>query len=97
MKRIDAVLKLREQRREMVDRFGVASLLLFGSTARDEALPESDVDLLVEFSQPVGLFHIISLQQHLESILGCKVDLGTQESLEPEVRDQAMREAIRIV
>jgi len=96
MKRIDVVLKLRETRQDLKDRYGVTSLFLFGSTARDEALPDSDVDLLVEFSQPVGLFHFIELQQYLESLLGCKVDLGTRRSLKPGIKDQALRDAIRV-
>ena len=71
MKREDVLRILRKQQKELADRYHVASLSLFGSVARDEALPVSDVDLLVEFSQPVGLFLFIELQQHLETMLGC--------------------------
>ena len=64
--------------------------------ARDEAQPESDVDILVEFSQPVGLFHFIELKQYLEGFLGCQVDLGTNRSIKPYIKDKIMHEAIRV-
>ena len=89
--------KLKAQRQELVDRFGVKSLYLFGSVARNEARSDSDVDLLVEFSHPVGLFQFIELQQQLESFVNCKVDLGTKRSLKSRIKDQVLKEAIRVV
>jgi hypothetical protein len=96
MKRKQAIDLLRQKRTELSGRYHVASLTLFGSVARNEARQDSDVDILVEFSQPVGLFHFIELQQRLEEILGCKVDLGTPRSLKPYVKDRVMHEAIRV-
>jgi uncharacterized protein len=96
MKRSEACKILNAHRQELVNRFNVASLSLFGSVARDEARAGSDVDLLVEFEQPVGLFKFIELQQYLEAILGCKVDLGTPRSLKPYLKDQVLQEAIRV-
>jgi predicted nucleotidyltransferase len=96
MKRDDVLIKLKEQTQELTARYGVASLFLFGSVARDEARPDSDVDLLVEFKQPVGLFQFIELQQQLEALLGCKVDLGTKRSLKVQFIDQLFQEAIRV-
>jgi hypothetical protein len=69
---------------------------LFGSAARDEASADSDVDLLVEFSQPVGLFQFFELQQRLEELLVCKVDLGTPRSLKPRIKEHVLQEAIRV-
>jgi uncharacterized protein len=96
MKRSVAVHILRKQRQELAERYFVASLSLFGSVARNEARPDSDVDLLVEFSQPVGLFQFIELQQRLEALLGCKVDLGTPRSLKPRIKERVLQEAIRV-
>lgn len=96
MKREDVITSLQIHRQELADGDHVASLSLFGSVARDEAGPDSDVDLLVEFSQPVGLFDFIGLQQRLEAILGCKVDLGTPRSLKPRIKDQILKEAIHV-
>jgi predicted nucleotidyltransferase len=96
IKRADILRILRENRPELRSRYHVASLSLFGSYARDEARPDSDVDLLVEFSQPIGLFEFIELQQQLESLLGRKVDLGTRRSLKSTIKDQVLQEAIRV-
>ena len=93
----DAVLQLLKQKNaEMERKFGVKSLLLFGSVARDEASPTSDVDLLVEFNRPVGYFGLFALQDYLEKLLGCSVDLGTPDSLKPYVRERVMGELIRV-
>ncbi len=75
--------------------FGVKSLLLFGSVARDEAHADSDVDLLVEFDRPVGLFTFVRLKRYLEEILERSVDLGTSDSLRPYLQEPVFREAIR--
>jgi predicted nucleotidyltransferase len=96
MKRSDVLRILHEKRGELSEKYGVKSLALFGSVARDEARPDSDVDLLVEFDQPVGLFTFIGLQQFLEILLGYKVDLGTLRSLKPRLKDIVLQEAINI-
>lgn len=96
MQREKIIRILNEQQKILAERYSVEKLSLFGSVARDEARDDSDVDLLVEFSQPVGLFHFIELQQWLEFILGCKVDLGTLRSLKTDIKEQVLREAIRV-
>ncbi|MBK9713413.1 MAG: nucleotidyltransferase family protein [Kouleothrix sp.] len=73
---------------------GVSSLAVFGSVAREEAGAESDVDILVEFGQPVGLFEFVRLQQRLEALLGRRVDLVTPDALRPTMRDRILHEAI---
>ncbi|MBI4339909.1 MAG: nucleotidyltransferase family protein [Chloroflexi bacterium] len=74
---------------------GVKSLSVFGSVARGEARPDSDVDLLVEFDRPTGLFKFVEVKEYLESILGRHVDLGTQQSLRPQLREKILAEAVR--
>ena len=96
MKRAVVLAKLREHYPELADHYGIESLFLFGSVARDQARADSDVDLMVEFQQPIGLFKFFELQQRLESLLDCKVDLGTKRSLNPHMRDQTISEAIRV-
>ena len=56
----------------------------------------SDVDLLVEFDRPVGLFGLFALQDRLEELLGCKVDLGTPRSLKPRLRETVLREMVYV-
>ncbi len=92
--RRDEALAILAAHQEQLKGFGVKSLALFGSVARDEASVDSDVDLLVEFSQPVDLFEFVRLQQYLEGMLGKPVDLGTPDSLKPQLREQVFKEVI---
>lgn len=93
----DQTLKiLRDALPGLQRRFFVRSLRLFGSVARNESGPASDVDILVEFSEPVSLFRLADLRRHLSEILGCPVDVGTEESLRPRVRRAVIEEAIRV-
>ena len=71
MRRADVLQKLRAEQRKS-PRYGVESLALFGSVARDEAGPNSDVDLLVEFGRPITLFDLVAVQQYLERCLGVR-------------------------
>ncbi len=87
---------LKKHQIEFEELYGVKRLALFGSVARDEASRASDIDLLVEFSRPVGLFGLFALQDRLEEIFGCKVDLGTPDSLKPRLRDKVLKEAIYV-
>lgn len=86
--------RLSEKRPELAT-VGVRALDLFGSVARGEAGPQSDVDLLVDFEQPVGLFHFVRVQQRLEEILGCRVDLVMREAVKPQLRARIFGEAVR--
>ena len=96
MKRDDVIRILQEHRSEFAARYGVKSLALFGSVARDTATEQSDVDLLVEFDRPVGLFGLFTLQDHLEKLLRCPVDVGTRESLKPRLRAKVLAECIDV-
>ena len=72
---------------------GVRSLDLFGSIARGDARPESDVDLLVEFQEVPGLIGFLRLRDRLQEILGRPVDLVTRSGLRPRIRERVLREA----
>ena len=76
---------------------GVSSLALFGSRVRGEFGPGSDVDLLVEFSQPVSLFDFFRLQHWLEEALEVeKVDLVEREALHPALRERIIAESVHV-
>ena len=81
---------------ETLDQFAVKSLAVFGSVARGEATESSDIDLLVEFNQPIGLFEFIRLKNYLENLTGFKVDLVTPDALRPTMRDSILSEAIYV-
>jgi len=87
---------LRRETPQVRARFGVRRLALFGSVARDEARPDSDVDVLVEFDGPVTLDRYMALKFHLEDALGVRVDLVTTSGLKPRARPVVEREAIDI-
>jgi predicted nucleotidyltransferase len=93
MKR-DDVLAIVAAHREQLQKIGVKSLNLFGSVARDEARSDSDVDFLVEFNQPVGLFEFIEVRLYLQEILGCSVDLGTLKALKQHLREPVLKDVI---
>lgn len=85
-----------ENMSELRNAYRVSRLGIFGSFARGEANESSDVDILVEFSDNVDLFHFIRLQYHLSEILGRKVDLVTPEALKPEIKDRILQEVLYI-
>ena len=95
MKRDQVIKILAEHSDELRARDGVFRLSLFGSVARDEAGPDSDVDLLVEFNRPIGL-RFFELQEYIEELLHCRVDLGTPQSLKPRIRERVLAEAINV-
>jgi len=96
--RCQDILKiLAEHRNEIGTRFGVASLSLFGSVARDEAAAESDVDILVTFIQTPGIFRFLELKEYLENLLQCSVDLVTRNALKKQFREQILKEALHAV
>jgi predicted nucleotidyltransferase len=91
----DAVIQLLLPHKDEFANFHVSFLGLFGSVARNEASSESDVDLLVRFNRPVGLFHVIHLRKFLEKVLRHPVDLVLEDALRHEFREQVMKEMIR--
>jgi predicted nucleotidyltransferase len=78
-----------------LSRLAVRSVDIFGSVARGEATPDSDVDLLVEFDRAIALFHFFRVQRRLGEILGCRVDLVMRDAVKPQLRDRIFGEAIR--
>ncbi len=91
----DEVIALLKAHEAELRELRVAALYIFGSVARGEAGPDSDVDLLVDFSRPIGLFHFLEVKERLEDMLGCDVDLVTRGGLRPEHADQVLDEALR--
>ena len=96
MRRDEALRILREHKDELKSSFGVGSLSLFGSMARDEAGPESDVDVLVEFIEPETFASYVDLKFFLEDLFGRRVDLVTVEGLRERIRPYVERELIRV-
>ncbi len=90
---------LRERRDEIYRiamQHGVTQLRVFGSVARGESGADSDVDLLVRLDPGRSLLDIIAIKQDLEDLLGRKVDVVTEASISPYIRDQVLREAVSL-
>ena len=81
---------------DIARRFRVKHLSLFGSAARDELRPDSDVDVLVEFDGPATFDRYIGLIRYLEVLLQRKVDVVTETGLKPRARQQVERDRIRV-
>jgi len=96
MEKNQIILKLTKNR-ELLKRYGVKEVRLFGSVARDQASDDSDVDLLVEFESTanIGLFEFSRLRHELSQLLGCDVDLTTQNALHRNLKARILKEAIR--
>ncbi|OGE19559.1 nucleotidyltransferase [Candidatus Daviesbacteria bacterium RIFCSPLOWO2_01_FULL_43_38] len=78
------------------DDYHVKNIGVFGSAARGQATPSSDIDILVEFSEPIGFFKFINLEEYLSSILGKEVDLVSKKALKPAIKDEILREVIYV-
>lgn len=85
-----------EGRRSDLERLGVVSLAVFGSVARNEASPDSDIDILVEFSGAATLARYMDLKCMLEDLLGRRVDLVTRKALRERLRAAVEKDAIRV-
>ncbi len=73
---------------------GAEQVSLFGSTVRGEARPDSDVDLLVRLEPHRSLLDLVAIKQDMEDLLGCEVDVVTEASLSPYIRDAVLKEAV---
>jgi hypothetical protein len=96
MQRQHALDILRRSKSELQARFGVTRLALFGSTARDVATINSDVDVLVAFDGPATSKRYFGVQFFLEDRLGCPVDLVTEKALRPELRPLIEQEWVNV-
>lgn len=75
---------------------GARKLRLFGSAARGDDRSDSDLDLLVEMEPGRSLVDHVALKQDLEGLLGRDVDVVTEQSLHPRLRDRVLREAVSL-
>lgn len=76
--------------------YGVKDIGVFGSVASGQSTPLSDIDMLVEFSQPIGFFKFTELENYLSKILRKKVDLVTKKALKPAIKEDVLREIIYV-
>jgi predicted nucleotidyltransferase len=94
--RRDEVLDILRAHDAELEQFGIKSLALFGSVARDEAHPQSDLDLLLEFDGPGTFDRYMDLKVFLEDLLGCRIDLVMKRALKPRMLSFVERDAVRV-
>lgn len=76
--------------------YSIKSVGVFGSFSRGEEKRSSDIDILVEFSRPVGMFKFIELEEYLTKLIGKKVDLVTKKALKPAIKEEILQEVIYV-
>ena len=76
--------------------YSIENLGIFGSFAREDNTQTSDIDILVRFSQPLGFFKFIELENYLTKLLGRKVDLVTERALKPAIKNDVLREVMYV-
>ena len=94
--RQDILASLKNLKKEVAKEYSVKTIGVFGSVARDEQTGQSDIDLLVEFSKPVGFVTFMRLENFLSERLGKQVDLVTSDSLKPVIRQDVLSEVIYV-
>lgn len=95
MKDVESIKRtLSANKAELREKFKVKTIGVFGSYVRGEQTKKSDVDILVEFEEPIGLFEFMDLEEELSKLLGVKVDLVSKKALKPHIGERILQEVI---
>jgi len=90
---------VKRKRREILNiasAHGARDVRIFGSAARGEASPSSDIDILVKLDPGRSLLDMIAIKQDLEDLLQCEVDVVTEASVSPYIREQILKESVSL-
>ncbi|MEK9143251.1 MAG: nucleotidyltransferase family protein [Patescibacteria group bacterium] len=93
---IDIKNLLDQQTRYLQNVYNVKTIGIFGSIANNQSTKKSDVDILVELSEPISLFQFIDMEDFLSKILKRKVDLTTKNALKPAIKEAVLHETIYV-
>lgn len=94
---VDEIKRVIKEHEDILkEKYKVKEISIFGSYVRDEAKKSSDIDILVELGDGIGLLTFIEIEEYLSSILGIKVDLVEKEGLKPRIGQNILREAVRV-
>jgi len=95
MKTRNEVLEiLRNQKSSLLENYQITRLGIFGSYAREQQTPNSDLDILVNYDLPPTLIKLIELRDYLSHIFAIKVDIVTENGLKPRIRERVLSEVI---
>lgn len=87
---------LRQHKKELIEKYKVKELGIFGSYVRNEQKKKSDVDILVEFKDVPDLFKFIEMERYLEGLIDLKVELVEKTALKPQLKDIILNEVIYV-
>ena len=96
MNRYNVFERLNARALALKERYGLRSIAIFGSIARGDDQEGSDVDILATFEGPATFDRYMGLKLELEDLLGRPVDLGTPDTLRPEIRSRVEKDLIRV-
>jgi len=97
MSKLNQIKKiLKERKKELEEKFKVREIGVFGSYVKGEEKKRSDVDILVEFKEPIGLFEFLELEEYLSKLIGLKVDLVSKKALKPTIGEYILKEVVYI-
>ena len=92
----EAKAVLKEHKAEMVQKYEVSEIGIFGSFSRSEQKKKSDIDILVDFSEIPDLLTFLELERYLQKLLQKKVDLVDKQGIKPQLKDIIMKEIVFI-
>ena len=96
MCQLDRLKQLKEEILQIARKHNAEKVYVFGSCARKEETPDSDVDLLVDFNQDATLFDQVDIQDEMNSLLDCKVDVVSSRGLHPYIKRRVLAEAVEL-
>jgi len=85
-----------EHKAELIEKYGVKEIGVFGSYLREEQKETSDIDILVEFKRPVGMLMFVNLKNYLSDLLGVNVDLVMKKALKPRIGRRILSEVVYV-
>ena len=92
----DKLISVLKENESQLAALHVKQLFVFGSVAKGNAKAGSDIDFLVEFTKPVGMFEFLDLKYFLEKTFNTEIDLATEKALHPRLKDNILKEAVRV-
>lgn len=92
----EEIVRILKQNRELLTRYRIKKISLFGSYARGEQSAKSDIDFLVEFETPISIFEHVHLITELEQIFGKKVEVLSIKALKPSLSETILKEAVEV-